>query len=135
MQVLTFLKRALRAMQRLLRGRKKHKPLKTHPSTGLLLGQEEALHLLMEECAEAIRAAAKVLRYGMVAQDASNSEVVVEFNNGANLDREIGHILAATHICHLLGLVSGAVHDHSKKKLETVQAYLHHIVLTPEEKK
>ena len=118
-------------MERLL-GRKKEQPaepLKTHPSTGLTLAQEEALHLLMEECGEAIQAAAKILRHGLVAQDASNPEAVVEYNNGAHLIRELGHVLAATHICHLLGMVDGTVHAASKEKLDKVQNYLHHIRL------
>jgi hypothetical protein len=107
-------------------------PLFKHPTTDLTLAEQEALHLLMEECSEVIKASAKILRHGKIARD-SSGEMVVEYDNLAMLGEEMGHVSAAAHLCRLLGLVvEERVQQSTVRKFGSVQTYLHHIILVKE---
>ena len=105
-------------------------PLATHPTTHLTWAQQEALHLLAEECGEVVQACTKILRHGLVAHEkATNPDTVIEHLNIVKLNQEVGHVVAAAHICNLLGLLDGEVQRSTSEKLKRVQSYLHHIKL------
>lgn len=92
-------------------------------TNGLTEKQEERLHLLIEECAETIQAATKILRHGLYSyHPESPSESNIE-----SLCKEIGHIDAAMALLMKCGIVDfSAVMESRDAKLKTIERWLHH---------
>ena len=61
-------------------------------SNGLLPAEEERLHLLIEECGEAIQAATKILRHGYESRHPDDRHGTT---NSDSLMRELGDVLHA----------------------------------------
>jgi NTP pyrophosphatase (non-canonical NTP hydrolase) len=61
--------------------------------TGLSAAEEERLSLLMEECAEVIHICAKIKRHGFASAHPAERDSLI--SNRQNLQKEIGHVLAA----------------------------------------
>lgn len=91
--------------------------------TLLSRAEEERLHLLQEECAEVIQAAAKVLRHGYESYDPT---VKGGPNNREALEKEMGHVRhAMLRMCEANDVVKDEVHRHADHKRETVEEWLH----------
>jgi len=83
----------------------------------------EALHLLIEECAETIQAATKALRHGL-----ANKHPVSKQTNSTGLTSEIGDIFAAVEILMQLKVLRPkAVDEARQKKLAKIGRWLHTI--------
>lgn len=94
------------------------------PFTELHRDQEEALHILIEECSEVIKAATKVLRYGLDTTHPSGGRTNVQ-----DIAVEFGHAIAALDF---LGYANIAVDytrlNHARmNKHDTVQPFIHHL--------
>ena len=81
----------------------------------------EALYILMEECAEVTRAVSKVLRFGW---DAVNPMVESNQNNTQNLQEEMGDLLAMIEIVtDRYNLSTGAIQDAKLNKINKLKKW------------
>jgi hypothetical protein len=87
--------------------------------------QIEALQILQEECAEVIQAVSKILRHGLLS---TNPTIPNSPTNGQDLDKELGHVIAALKVCRILGLVHVTTMFHyGDRKLLTSHQWIHYI--------
>ena len=88
--------------------------------------QAERLAFLAEECAECIQAVSKILRHGY---ESANPHSTTGLNNRAELELEIGHIMAAIGMLSDAGDLSNArARRHAYDKRATVMHWMHHQV-------
>ena len=86
--------------------------------------ENEALALLMEECAEVIQIIGKIQRHGLESCHPENLSIT----NRDLLEREIGHVLCAEEILRKCDVTRERdVQDSYVRKCESVGKYLHHI--------
>lgn len=89
--------------------------------------QAEALAVLVEECAEAQVAAAKILRHGASSHNPDDPD---HEGNLEDLIRECGDVVAAIQIaCSEMSIAVGNVMSRKEVKLLKVREYLHHVRL------
>ena len=94
------------------------------PFNDLSDAQAERLALLAEECAEVIQIVGKILRHGY---ESTHPEEPDGETNREMLEREIGHIHAATQL--MLDnddLTLTKIETHGAEKRKGVLVYLHH---------
>jgi len=78
--------------------------------------EAERLAILAEECGETVQAVTKILRHGFES-----------WNNKADLEREIGNILAIADLMISEGDVDeGEIHLSANNKVEALRHYTHH---------
>jgi hypothetical protein len=97
------------------------------PFNKLSLGEIERLALLIEEANEVGQAACKVLRHGWKATHMFSPDRKVDYDNRADLEKEMGHLAFASSLLFKSEDVSVEhVADHNKLKSETIGPLLHH---------
>lgn len=97
--------------------------MKTDHYNELSEEESERLALLIEECAEVIQAATKVLRHGYASQWPVRSGPT----NRESLSKELGHLRTATELMLNQGDVNGVqIADSALAKHETISRWLHH---------
>jgi len=90
--------------------------------TPLTPAQRERMTKLVQELMESGVAATKILEHGFVATDGNG----VTYDNRADLQRELGDILAAAHLMFANGDIDGdAVLAAGEVKKLTVTRYMH----------
>lgn len=95
----------------------------TRFGNGVSQAAEERLQLLIEECGEAIQAAAKILRHGF---DSTNPDVPHSRSNRAQLEHELGHIKYAIELlCREGNLDYGAIVASKTVKGDSIGKWLH----------
>lgn len=84
--------------------------------------QEECLNILQEECAEAIQAASKIKRFGLIGKPIDRTET-----NLQNLETELGDVLAlVTMVVNAgLGITAEGLEIARLKKMERLSKYMH----------
>lgn len=95
----------------------------TQHFSGLSEAEQERLVILQEECAEVIKAAAKILRHGY---DSDNKGQMKE-NNRRQLEKELGdveHAVRRMEDAH--DIEPGAIDEGAKIKAVSILPYLHH---------
>lgn len=79
------------------------------------MAERERLAILIEECAELQKAAAKVLRHGWKAEDKG-----IEYNNRSDVQTEAGDVRAAMiRMCNAGDLNKLEIHRRADEKLAT----------------
>jgi NTP pyrophosphatase (non-canonical NTP hydrolase) len=95
-------------------------PLLPTPTEQLVI-PNEALYILMEECAEVTQAISKILRFGW---EAVNPMVESEQNNSQHLQEEMGDLLAMIEIVTTkYGLSSEAIEDAKLNKINKLKKW------------
>lgn len=95
-------------------------------ANSLSLAQEEALHILIEECGEVIQAATKILRHGYSSY---NPTIIGGETNRQALEREVGDLGSALDRLDRNGDIDmDNIIDHEARKSEKVKQYLHYNV-------
>jgi NTP pyrophosphatase (non-canonical NTP hydrolase) len=85
--------------------------------------EQERLAILMEECSEVIKAAAKILRHGY----ASDNNGKMAWNNRQDLEKEIGDVLHSVAMMQERHDISvREVDAHLQAKRQSIKPYLHH---------
>lgn len=93
------------------------------PFNGLSNAEAEALALLIEEAAEVIHCATKILRHG---KESTNPRIDNGPTNIEHLNIKLGDMEASINICHSEGFIDPcAIRIHCNRKLERIQQYLH----------
>lgn len=88
-------------------------------------GQDEALTILTEECAELIKAITKIQRHGLHSYHPRTG-----ITNLASLAHEMGDVLAAFVLMYGEALVDPSAVEHMRnRKLRVLPQHLHHIKL------
>jgi NTP pyrophosphatase (non-canonical NTP hydrolase) len=91
---------------------------------GLTPAQDERLAVLMEECAEVIKAAAKIQRHGYHSW---NPDVVGATTNRDDLAREVADVMAAISLLtQAEDIEVGNLNKHSEYKIQKLKKYTHH---------
>ena len=93
-----------------------------HDFSGLTAAERERLHLLLEECGEAVQAVGKILRHGY---DRFNPLIKDPPTNREDLEKEIGHILRAVDFLVKAEDLSRAFINRARES-RGVLKYLHH---------
>lgn len=94
------------------------------PFSGLSPAECERLDLLIEECAEVIQIACKVLRHGYTSH---HPEQMNGPDNRAELEREMGDVRYAMILLSSAGDVDKErIHEWAYEKSSDVRQYLHH---------
>ena len=95
--------------------------------------EAERLAVFIEEAGEAIQAACKVLRHGWEATDKTPLDRekygpinAVEYNNRADLEREIGHTLHSITLLQQHDINAGTSAHCALQKAAEIGNYLHH---------
>lgn len=101
----------------------------THHFNKLTEAQAERIALLMEECGEVVKAAAKILRHGY---ESVNPTIPVpdderpETNRDA-LERELGDLICAVrNLRHAGDVHEAAIDNYADRKAKIVKQWLHH---------
>ena len=98
-------------------------------SNGLTQAQEERLAILMEECGEAIQAAAKVLRHGYESCNplTDTMDTRTATDNRKDLQKECGDIYEAIlMLCRANDIDDVEVNRRQAEKHEKIKRWLHH---------
>lgn len=92
---------------------------------GLSSAEAERLALLVEECAEVIQAATKVLRHGYESQNPMRETSCP--TNRMDLVSELGHLEHAVHrLCEAGDVESLGIVASAQSKAERIGRWLHH---------
>lgn len=89
---------------------------------GLTPAQIERLALLMEDCGEVVKMAAKTLRHGYASASPYGGPM-----NRILLERKMGHVRAAIEMMEHAGDVRGGdIRYHKRRKVSSVGKWMHH---------
>lgn len=86
--------------------------------------EHERLAFLSEECAEVIQAIGKIMRHGYKCSHPNRTTT-----NKNDLEREIGHVIAAYELMTIFNVVDldmKNISNSRNEKLNTVRTYFHH---------